>query len=187
MRFPFTLSRAGTASSASKPGPTPLIPTRWLPPWSANAQGGRIREPLRDRRAGSLRRTGRQSICRCRGQRTTRDRAALPPAFLELIGRSLIRRGELVAAIDTESGRLQLYPASSHDIDGSLRSLSGWRYRLNLAGPSRISTRRRIEAAGVVHIMYSRDPERPWRGNGPLQVAQLAGKLSAETVAGARR
>ena len=107
--------------------------------------------------------------------------AALTPSLLELIGRSLIRRGEILFAIDTESGRLQLHPASSHDIEGSYDP-SAWRYRLNLAGPSRISTRRRVEAGGVVHVMYSRDPERPWRGNGPLQVAQLAGKLSAETA-----
>ena len=34
-----------------------------------------------------------------------------------------------------------------------------------------------------MHPMYSADPETPWRGAGPLQVAQLAGRLSAETVA----
>lgn len=29
---------------------------------------------------------------------------------------------------------------------------------------------------------YGVDPERPWRGIGPLQAATLAGKLSAETI-----
>ena len=36
---------------------------------------------------------------------------------------------------------------------------------------------------GVIHLQYAVDPETPWRGYGPLQVAQLAGRLSAETVA----
>ena len=31
-------------------------------------------------------------------------------------------------------------------------------------------------------MRYSFDPERPWRGYGPLQVALLAGRLSSETV-----
>ena len=35
----------------------------------------------------------------------------------------------------------------------------------------------------MIHLMYSADPERPWRGYGPLQVAQLGGRLSSETVA----
>ena len=83
-------------------------------------------------------------------------------------------------AIDTETG-LMLHPASSHDVDGGYMP-ADWRYRLSMAGPSRITTRRRVEAAGVVHCMYARDPERPWRGYGPLQVALLAGRLSANTV-----
>ena len=106
--------------------------------------------------------------------------AALTPSCLGLIGRALMRRGEIVLAIDTEGG-LMLHPASSHDIDGGYMP-GDWRYRLSMAGPSRITTRRRVPAAGVVHCMYARDPERPWRGYGPLQVALLAGRLSAETV-----
>ena len=31
--------------------------------------------------------------------------------------------------------------------------------------------------------MYARDPEKPWRGYGPLYVASLAGRMSAETSA----
>ena len=34
----------------------------------------------------------------------------------------------------------------------------------------------------VLHLMYAPDPETPYRGNGPIAVAQLAGRLSAETV-----
>ena len=35
----------------------------------------------------------------------------------------------------------------------------------------------------VLHLRYSVLPETPWRGDGPLQVAALAGRLSAETLA----
>ena len=39
------------------------------------------------------------------------------------------------------------------------------------------------EASQVIpHFKYAGDPARPWRGNGPIQVAALAGRLSAETV-----
>ena len=54
-----------------------------------------------------------------------------------------------------------------------------WRYRCNLAGPSRQRTKR-VDASGVCHLRYAVDPATPWRGVGPLQVAALAGKLSAE-------
>ena len=37
-------------------------------------------------------------------------------------------------------------------------------------------------AASVLHFMYARDGARPWRGNGPLEIAALAGRLSAETA-----
>ena len=35
----------------------------------------------------------------------------------------------------------------------------------------------------MLHFKYAVDPSRPWRGNGPVQVAALAGKLSAATEA----
>ena len=34
----------------------------------------------------------------------------------------------------------------------------------------------------MLHFKYAADPSTPWRGNGPVEVATLAGKLSAETV-----
>ena len=107
-------------------------------------------------------------------------REALTPDFLALLGRALIRRGELVALVDVRDGRLMLWPASSHDIDGSY---DAWTYRLNMAGPGEQATREQLPAGAVVHVRYASDPETPWRGYGPLQVAQLAGRLSAETTA----
>ena len=106
---------------------------------------------------------------------------AITPPVMELIGRSLIRRGEVVFLIDTTGGRLQLLPAETHDVTGEPRPES-WEYRLTLAGPSRTQTYDDVPASSVLHFMYARDASRPWRGNGPIEVAALAGKLSAELV-----
>ena len=105
---------------------------------------------------------------------------AIGPDLLNLAGRALIRRGEILLAIDVWDGDLRLRPVASHDIDGDYAQ---WVYRLNLAGPSEQITRSRVPSEGVCHVMYSADPETPWRGVGPLGVAQLAGRLSAETIA----
>ena len=106
---------------------------------------------------------------------------ALTPGVLELVGRSLIRRGELVFLIDTTAGKLRLIPAETHDVTGGPFP-DEWEYRLTLGGPSRTATYDVVPAASVLHFRYAVDPSRPWRGNSPLQVAALAGKLSAETV-----
>ena len=107
---------------------------------------------------------------------------ALSPDVMALIGRSLIRRGEILFDIDVINGMLRLTPAASHDVNGYPYK-SSWTYRLNLAGPQLQITRDNVSADRVIHIMYASDPETPWRGQGPLQVAQLAGRLSAETSA----
>ena len=39
-----------------------------------------------------------------------------------------------------------------------------------------------VPAQSVLHFKYAVDASTPWRGNGPIAVANLAGKLSAETV-----
>ena len=39
-----------------------------------------------------------------------------------------------------------------------------------------------VPAASVLHFRYVADASTPWRGNGPVEVAALAGRLSAETV-----
>ena len=105
---------------------------------------------------------------------------SVTPGLLNLAGRALIRRGEILFAIDVHDGAMYLRPVSSHDIHGDY---ARWDYRLNLPGPSEQITRSRVPSEGVCHVMYASDPEAPWRGYGPLQVAQLAGRLSAETIA----
>ena len=106
---------------------------------------------------------------------------ALTPGVLSLVGRELIRTGEVVFMLDTNAG-LKLLPAQSWDVDGDPDPES-WEYRLTLGGPSRTFTHNHIPATSVLHFKYAVDPSRPWRGNGPVQVAALAGRLSAATEA----
>ena len=106
---------------------------------------------------------------------------ALTPGVLELVGRSLIRRGEVVFLIDTTAGKLRLIPAETHDVEGGPFP-EEWEYRLTLGGPSKTVTHDFVPAASVLHFRYAVDASTPWRGNGPIAVANLAGRLSAETV-----
>ena len=108
--------------------------------------------------------------------------AALDPATLTMIGRSLIRRGEVLFLIRVDRDGLLLLPAASYDVDGGPDPAT-WTYRLTIGGPEKTHTYSRQPAESVLHFTYARSPEHPWRGYGPLQVAQLAGRLSAETTA----
>ena len=107
---------------------------------------------------------------------------ALTPDCLAMVGRALIRHGEVVFRISVEGGGLVLLPCHDHDVNGG-PDPEGWEYTCHLSGPSRHYTTRYVPAQGVCHFTYSRDPARPWCGVGPLQSAALAGKLSAETTA----
>ena len=102
--------------------------------------------------------------------------AALSPSCMELIGRGLVRRGEVVLLIQVAGGRVELLPCESHDVDGG-PSPATWVYRCTVGGPDRTYTHYPVPAEGVIHLTYARDVERAWRGYGPLQVAQLAGRF----------
>ena len=107
---------------------------------------------------------------------------ALTPDLLSMIGRALIRRGEILFHVDVTDGRLRLFPVASHDISGD-HDPSSWKYRVNLAGPDYQTTIENVSSDNIIHAMYAADPERPWRGYGPIQAALLAGRLSASTAA----
>ena len=108
--------------------------------------------------------------------------AALTPATLAHVGRALIRHGEMLFLIRTDGGRLRLAPAQSWDVLGDPDPVT-WRYRVTLGGASTLETYNDVPAEGVVHVQYAFDNREPWRGVGPLTVATLAGRLSAETIA----
>ena len=106
--------------------------------------------------------------------------AALTPAVLNLIGRELVRRGEVVFNVDVPQDALELSPAADWDVQGGFNP-EAWLYRLNLAGPSETTTIGHRPASGVLHFKWAYEPARPWRGLSPIQAAALAGRLSAET------
>ena len=106
---------------------------------------------------------------------------AFTPSVMEMIGRSLIRQGQVVFLVDTSEGMLRLLPAQTHDVEGGPFP-SEWEYRLTLGGPSRTHTYDSVPASSVLHFRYGCDPATPWRGHGPLDIAALSGKLSAETI-----
>ena len=90
---------------------------------------------------------------------------ALDPATLSMIGRALIRRGEILFLIRVDRDGLLLLPAASYDVNGGPDPAS-WEYRLTIGGPERTHTYSRQPAESVLHFTYGRDPERPWRGPG---------------------
>ena len=108
--------------------------------------------------------------------------AALGPSVMSMIGRSLIRQGEILFAIEVrDDGHVGLVPAASWDVTGDSDPAS-WTYRLTLGGPSRLTTLSPVAGEGMVHIRLQSDPEEPWRGVAPLASAAIAGRLSAETM-----
>ena len=108
-------------------------------------------------------------------------REALGPSTLSMIGRSLIRQGEILFSIEANNGRVSLVPAASWDVEGDADPAS-WSYRLTLGGPSKLSTLEPVAANDMIHVRYQVDPEQPWRGVAPLASAAIAGRLSAETM-----
>lgn len=106
---------------------------------------------------------------------------AVTPEWLATMARSLCRNGEFLAAIDVGSKGLHLTPCASWNVTGD-PDPDSWTYRLYMAGPSYQVNRMEVPASAVVHIRYAVHPVQPWRGLGPIQLATLAGRLSAETV-----
>lgn len=104
------------------------------------------------------------------------DVAALDPVTLARIARSLIVSGESLHLIDTETGALRLLPIGDCDVSGQSPNPATWRYKGTLYGPDGSLTVHR-RAASIVHIRYSEDPSRPWRGVGPLVRAGLSADL----------
>ena len=107
--------------------------------------------------------------------------AALGPSVMSMIGRSLIRQGEVLFAIEIRDGRVVLIPAASWDVEGE-HDPASWSYRLVLGGPSRLTTLEPVPSEAMIHVRLQSDPQQPWRGVSPLASAALAGRLSAETV-----
>ena len=101
---------------------------------------------------------------------------AITPAFMALVARDLVRRGESVFHIEVEGGAPMLRPVGSWDVRGGPDE-ADWFYRVDLFGPSG-NTTRFVPSAGVCHFRYAIDPSRPWLGVSPLQWARATGTLA---------
>ena len=108
--------------------------------------------------------------------------AALTPAVVGHIGRSLMKHGDLVMAIEANGDGLRFVAVESYDVLGD-HDPASWRYRVSLPGPSSMVTRADVSGDEVAHFRYAFDSARPWAGMGPMQVASLAGRLSANVSA----
>ena len=94
-----------------------------------------------------------------------------------MVGRALIRHGQIVFMIRTSKGSLELLPAQTHDVFGGPERAgweyrltlggperAGWEYRLTLGGPSETATFEDVPFSSVIHAKYAIDPSQPWRG-----------------------
>ena len=106
---------------------------------------------------------------------------ALTPSLFNLIGRSLIRHGQLVLYIDVLDGEIVLAPSNDTNITGGYDRRS-WGYEVELAGPSQMTAKKFVSGQDVLHFQYAYDPATPWQGLSPLEIASLSGRLSAEIV-----
>ena len=106
--------------------------------------------------------------------------SALTPECMALVGRALVRRGEVILVISTEHG-LELLPAVSTDVDG-LASPASWTYRATLTGPSYTHTWDHLPASDILHFRWAADPLEPWRGIPPMVAARLTGRAAAELL-----
>ena len=103
--------------------------------------------------------------------------AALTPDFFALTARTLYRKGEVIFFIDTSEDELALLPASHCQIEGPPHPKRQV-YRLTLPGPtSDLSVV--VPSAGVVHLKYSANVDRPYQGVSVSASASIAAQFTA--------
>ena len=104
--------------------------------------------------------------------------AILTPAVLATMAAALILRGEYCARIEVNQTGLQLFSATSWDVDGGIDPAT-WRYVVTHPTPSQGDVKRTALAAEVLHPRLA-DEAAPWRGISPLAEAGLTSNLAAE-------
>lgn len=122
---------------------------------------------------------------RALGSATVTGSDALTPSVLGCIGRELVRCGESVHILEVGRDGLRLVPVSHWDVRGRSHDPERWMYELQIDGPDSTVTVRR-PGANVLHCRWSTPAARPWKGEGPLQVAGLSAEMlsSLETRLG---
>ena len=111
----------------------------------------------------------------------TASEAVFDAPLLALIGRQLMRRGEVVLGIGGDASGLRLIPASSWTVTGG-HDPKSWKYRISLDGPT-ATLDTNVSADSVLHFRFAYEPGAPWRGISPLEYAAISGQLSARTIA----
>ena len=102
---------------------------------------------------------------------------AVTPPVMAMIGRQMIRKGQVVFELVVNDRGAVLMPVSTWNIVGNFDPVS-WVYELTFGGPSETLTKS-VDGAGVVHCRYAVDPSQPWIGKGPMQLASSTSKLTA--------
>lgn len=82
---------------------------------------------------------------------TSTTARSLTPLVLSQIGRDLLV--------------VELYPLAQFEIVGTR---SSWDYQVEVEQPDGTATTGRLPGEQVIHLRYAVDPERPWKGLGPL-------------------
>ena len=103
---------------------------------------------------------------------------ALTPDVLAMMGREVIRRGEVLFLLEVVEGEMTFQPACNWDVKGGA-SPATWTYDLELAGPSTTTMVRNVAGSRVVHVRYGSEPDKPWSGVAPLDHAKHTAKLMA--------
>ena len=103
--------------------------------------------------------------------------APLTSAFFAMLGRGLLRRGQVLWEIQVVNGRLQLLPITAWDVVGGPDPAS-WIYNVEATGPNRREIRT-LPASAVVHARIGADPASPWIGRPPMATASDTASLVA--------
>ena len=99
----------------------------------------------------------------------------LSPTVLNMVGRQLIRQGEILFGVKVANGRRVLTPASAWDVSGGPDPAS-WRFVCTFSGPDS-ETEETLPWDSVALLTWAVEPGQPFRGLSPLAVASSTGGL----------
>ena len=108
--------------------------------------------------------------------------SVISPAWLAGAFRDMVLVGEHLSLIVVDRNGLRLDPIGSRDVKGDSPDPNRWTYSVSRETPNGTVTST-VSAEQVIHLKYSTDPKRPWRGVGPLERAgETSELLSALSV-----
>ena len=108
-------------------------------------------------------------------------RQAVSPAFLALVGRDLVRRGQSLHVIRVGAdGRVRLAPAADWHFEGGTDDPDSWICRATTYGPT-ASITRTLPSSGVVFVTWAVTAGTPYAGTGPLSWASTTARLAAQS------